>query len=45
MSNIERIAWPFSFTRTIPIAAFDIAVLATAGLIIAYGWPPAQPIR
>jgi len=40
MSSTERIAWPFSIARTVLIAAFDIAILAAVGLVIAYSSSP-----
>ncbi|MEI9930360.1 MAG: hypothetical protein WDM89_07345 [Rhizomicrobium sp.] len=40
MSSTERIAWPFSFMRTLLIAAFDIAVLAAIAVVIAYSASP-----
>ncbi len=39
MSSTERIAWPFSYTRTLLIVALDIAVLAAVGVVIACSWP------
>jgi hypothetical protein len=38
MSKTDSIAWPFSFTRTILIAALDVAVIAVVGIAIAYSW-------
>jgi len=41
MSKANSIAWPLSFRRTLLIAAFDVAVIALVGTMIAVGWSPA----
>jgi hypothetical protein len=38
MSRANSIAWPFSFRRTLGIAAFDIAIIAAVGIAIFYSW-------
>lgn len=38
MSETDSIAWPFSVTRTLLIAAFDVAMISAAGIVIAYSW-------
>lgn len=38
MSEANSIAWPFSFRRTLMIAALDVAVIALVGAMIAFSW-------
>jgi len=38
MSNPNSIAWPFSVTRTLMIAAFDAAIIVLVGAIVVLAW-------